>query len=108
MVKATGTGRTGLSLRNRYGRRLIELLTKKSLQSLADCLSGCVLLEGRYVYDDYVCANLVKSEVVSEESCRTLTDHERLWNKMNICKNGEYVYREQEVYATHGFGAERK
>lgn len=40
MMKATGTGRTGLSLQNRDERMLVELFTKEALQSLVECVKS--------------------------------------------------------------------
>lgn len=45
MVKALVRRETGLSVENRYGRMLAELLKKEALQFLAECVTECALLE---------------------------------------------------------------
>lgn len=46
MVKATNTSATGLSLENRYGGMLLELLIEEEMQSLAESVKECVLVLG--------------------------------------------------------------
>lgn len=107
-MRATDTGGTGLSLQKRRGQMLVELLRKEALQTLAEYVRECVLVEGRHVCDGDIRMQVVQLGTVNARFCHTLSDYERLPNRIKISKTGVYVLHEQRMYATHEFGAKRK
>lgn len=75
-MRTTDTGGIGLSLENQYMRMVSELLRKRTLQSLADCVRDCGLLERVHVYGGDILMKFVKSGCISKEFCSTLRDYD--------------------------------
>lgn len=75
MVKATETGITGLSLKNRNGRMLVQLFRQEAMQSLAGCVRRCVLMERKSIYNGYIRMKFVKSESANRGVCPISRDY---------------------------------
>lgn len=64
MLKASDTERTSLSLAVRYRWRLVDIVKKEALHSLAECVKECASVEGRIVYDESSRIKFVKSRLL--------------------------------------------
>lgn len=60
MMKADGTGETGLSQETRYRRMLADLFKVKAFKFLAECVKEYDSVEGRHVYDGNIRMTLVE------------------------------------------------
>lgn len=108
MLKVADTRSTGSPLKNRYKRMVGRLLRRKAMQSLAECVRGCVLEEGRHLHDGESLYEVREVEVLEWMLLSTMSDYDRPQNTFRTLQNGVCVLRKQIVSGTHEFGAERK
>lgn len=66
MVRGTDTRGTRLSPEDQYERMLAETVRTLALQSFAECLRECSLMEGRHFYDKGICISFLKLRFVDE------------------------------------------
>lgn len=99
---------SGLSVRNSYGRMLVEILGEKALRAFAKCIREWVLVDMIFVCDGNILVIFVKSGLTGGGRCPTLKNYDRAANKVIISWTEDCEMQEQIVYVSCGFGAGRK
>lgn len=71
---------------------LVDLFRKTTLQSLAEFVRECVLVQERHSCDRDIRMKFVKLGSSGGRFCPTLSEHHRLRNRIKIPETGGYVF----------------
>lgn len=108
MVRATDTRETGWSLGNRYGQMLAELFRKKAIQSIAECVRRCVLVERKHVCTGGIRMNFLKSRSVNGRLFPILSDYNSSRNRTKFSETEGCVLHKRRACPTQKLCVERK